>query len=195
MLKCISSDRYTMRTRLMWNSQTTLKPCLKVFDSVMKYCKRCKVLSRRHFPKGDSQVRDSFPSGNFPTVQFPKRKLSKGQVRPSEAPQDAMGGRALRLGAECRGQNNMRAERCGWDRLGKLSLRKFLIWEVATLENNLGKLPLEKNPLRKYLTSCKLSIRRRFNNLYDTYTSSTLSPCSFTNFDFKHIRRKANLSV
>ena len=98
MLKCISSDRYTMRTRLMLNRQTTLKPCLKVFDSVMKYCKRCKVVSRRHFPKGDSQVRDSFHSGNFPNVRFPKRKLSKGQVRPSEAPQDAMGGRALRLG-------------------------------------------------------------------------------------------------
>ena len=101
----------------------------------------------------------------------------------------------VRLGPLRRRRMQWGAERCGWDRLGKLSLRKFLIWEVATLENNLGKLPLEKNPLRKYLTSCKLSIRRRFNNLYDTYTSSTLSPCSFTNFDFKHIRSAANLSV
>ena len=45
--------------------------------------------------------------------------------------------------------------RTGWgrDRLWKLPLGKLHIWEVATWENTLGKLTLQKNPLGKYLTS------------------------------------------
>ena len=39
----------------------------------------------RYFFKG------FFPSGNFPNVKFPKRQLSKGYVRPSDAPQTAIG--------------------------------------------------------------------------------------------------------
>ena len=45
------------------------------------------------------------------------------------------------------------AERCGWDRLGKLPLRNLHIWAVATWENTLEKLPLGKNLLGKYLKS------------------------------------------
>jgi len=38
--------------------------------------------------------------------------------------------------------------------LGSYRLGKLDIWEVATQEDTLGKLPIGKNPLEKYLTSC-----------------------------------------
>ena len=51
------------------------------------------VIFKRHFLKGD------FPNDNFPIVQFPKRQLLKGWVRPSESPKAAKGGvRELLLG-------------------------------------------------------------------------------------------------
>ena len=44
------------------------------------------ITSHRHyFPMGD------FTSENFSNVKFPKWRLPKGQVRPSQAPQAAMG--------------------------------------------------------------------------------------------------------
>ena len=85
------------------------------------------------FPRPTSLPSDNFLSGNIPNVHFPNRQLPKGQFRPSEALQAAMGG--------------------GQDRLWKLSLGKLHIWEIDTWENTLGKLPLGKNPLGKYLTS------------------------------------------
>ena len=39
--------------------------------------RRCRVLSQRHFPKGDFPM-DIFPSGIFPNVQFSKGQLPKG---------------------------------------------------------------------------------------------------------------------
>jgi len=47
----------------------------------------------------------------------------------------------------------MGAERCSWDRFGKLPLGKLQIWEIAPWENTFRKLPLGENPLGKYLTS------------------------------------------
>ena len=79
---------------------------------------------------------DNFPRGNFPNGPFPKRQLPKRQVRPSEAPQASFGA-AARMGQG--------AERCSQDRFGKLPH----IWEVASRENTLGKMPFGKNPLWK----------------------------------------------
>jgi len=78
----------------------------------------------------------NFPSGKFPKVRLGPLRRCRLQWGPSAT---------TRMG--------LRAERCGWDRLGKLPLGKFHIWEVSTWKNTLGKLPLGKNPLGKYLTS------------------------------------------
>ena len=43
--------------------------------------KGCKVFSQRHFPN----------LATFQILQFPKQQLPKEKVRPSEAPQAAMG--------------------------------------------------------------------------------------------------------
>ena len=95
------------------------------------------------FPRATSQVTIShvatslmchFPSGNFSKVRL-------GPLRPRRL-YGGMG-RALRLGW------NMGAEPCGKDRLRKLPLGNLHIWEVATRENTLGKMPLGKNPLGK----------------------------------------------
>ena len=48
----------------------------------------------RYFPKAFSKGQ----FGNFLNMQFPMRQLPKGYVRPSEAPQAAMGVSAMRLG-------------------------------------------------------------------------------------------------
>ena len=87
--------------------------------------------SVRYFPKGIFPS-DNFPSGNFPNVQFLRRQLPKGYVRPSEAPQAAIGGRAMRL-------------RWAW----LPSAAAKIGWGPITF----GKLPLGKNPLEKFLTS------------------------------------------
>ena len=53
------------------------------------------------FPKAFSLGRLS--NDNFPNVLFPNRQLPKGEVRPSEAPQAAVGGgssAAARMGYE-----------------------------------------------------------------------------------------------
>ena len=75
-----------------------------------------------------------FSQGRLPKWQFPKWQLPKG----------------YRLGS-------LRCHRLQWGPSAAartdLPLQKLHIWEVAYLENTLGKLPLRKNPLRKYLTS------------------------------------------
>jgi len=52
----------------------------------------------------------------------------------------------------------MRAERCGYDRLGQLPHGKLHIWKVDTWENILGKLPQGKMSKGKYLTYCRLAL-------------------------------------
>ena len=108
--------------------------------------------------------------GRLPKYQFPNWELPKGQVRPSKAPQaavgaehfgqDELGGRTPRLeqaGAEC----------CGQDRLEKLSLGQHIwevdschlgkySWEVATWENTLGTVSLGEMSLGRYLTFLKV---------------------------------------
>ena len=77
-------------------------------------------------PKGDF-TSDNFPIGNFPNVQFSKQQLSKGMIRPSEAPQAAMGAERFGLdglGAKCRDQN----------RLGGRALQLGQTWKVAAWE-------------------------------------------------------------
>ena len=82
-------------TNMFWSADTyilcpfyTLILCLKpnfscpcIFETW-----RCKV-----------RQLTTFLSGNIPNVQFPKRQLPKLKVRPSEAVQAAIGGRALRI--------------------------------------------------------------------------------------------------
>ena len=94
----------------------------------------CQVLSQRHFPKGDLQS-DNFPSENFPKVRL-------GPL--SQAPQAAIGGRALRLG-RARGPSS--AAKTGWgtsaweiSHLGSCQLGKYP-WEVTAYEKFVGKLP------------------------------------------------------
>ena len=82
----------------------------------------------KYFPKG-IYLQVDFPSinflnGNFPNVQYPK-----GQVRPSKAPQAA-------IGAEC----------CGQDGIEVLApqleqARGRALWLGQTWENVFGKLP------------------------------------------------------
>ncbi len=88
------------------------------------------------FPRATSQVTISqvaiFQMYNFQNVQSPKRQLPKGWLRPSEAPQAAIGGRAMRL-------------RWAW----LPSAAAKIGWGPITF----GKLPLGKNPLEKFLTS------------------------------------------
>ena len=102
------------------------------------------------FPKAFSQLTIS-QVVNFPNVKFPKRQLPKGYVRSSKAPQAAMG--AERYDGKDRA---LRQEQSA----GGQTLRLGNSWEVITWENTLGKLPLGKNPLRKYLPSLKL--RRKY---------------------------------
>ena len=88
------------------------------------------------FPKGDF-LSDDFPSGNFPSVQFPK-----GQVRPSEAPQAAMEGRALRLGWT-RGLSAAARPGCGGASAAAMNdLESYCLGNCT-----FGKLPLGKIPL------------------------------------------------
>ena len=78
-------------------------------------------------------------------------------------------------------------ERCGLDRLWKLPLEKLHIWEVATWENTLGKLPLGIDPMGKYLTSLILprllqsknqsGIASAFSKEKGIRTTKTLSSC------------------
>ena len=102
------------------------------------------MLDVRYFPKGIFP-RENIPSGNFPNVQFSKRKLLKGQVRPSQAlqtPQATMGPRAAaRIGQG--------AERGGQNMLWGIPLRLGHTWEQGSL--NLGKCPLGSCRLGKGL--------------------------------------------
>ena len=111
--------------------------------------------------------RTAFSNGRLPKKQFPKWQLPKcaiSQAATSQRLGQVLGGftgcygrpsAAARVGqrAEHCVQNRLGAECCGQDRLGKLPLGKLHSWEVATWENTLGKLPLRKKPLGKYLTS------------------------------------------
>ena len=94
-----------------------------------------------------------FPKGDFPKVRLgPLRhcRLQWGQNAAARMGQ----------GAKYNGQNRLWAYSCGQERLGKLLLGNLHIWDVATWENTLRKLPLEKNPFGKYLTSQQ--IQRNF---------------------------------
>ena len=149
---CISLSfylaHYPIRDKsLYWHYDSKCLLLLKLPLKVQQFnpIKWCQVISQRYFSKGD------FPCGNFPNVQFPKRQLPKSQVRPSDAPQAAIGGRALRLGwamgLSSEARTGLGAEHCGLDRFGKLPLGKLHIWKVDTWENTLG-----KTSLGKYLT-------------------------------------------
>ena len=86
-----------------------------------------------YFPKGifrraTSQV-TIYKSGNFPNVQFPKRQLPNGQVRPSEAPQAAM--RTKRCDQEGLGWPSDAAG----ESQGGRALRSEQAWEVAACES------------------------------------------------------------
>ena len=97
------------------------------------------------FSRATSQM-CNYPNGNFPKVRLgPLRhcRLQWGQNAAARMGQ----------GAKYNGQNRLWAESCGQERLGKLLLGNLHIWDVATWENTLRKLPLEKNPFGKYLTS------------------------------------------
>ena len=66
-----------------------------------------KAFSQRHIPKGNLPMATSnvnFTLGNFPNVQYPKRQHPKGQGRPSEALQAAMG---IKYCRGQRGQNGL----------------------------------------------------------------------------------------
>ena len=91
----------------------------------------CWVLFQRHFPKGD------FLNDNFPSVQFPK-----GQVRPSEAPQAAMEGLALRLGW-ARGLSAAARPGCGG---GTSAAARNDLGSYCLRNCTFGKLPLGKIP-------------------------------------------------
>ena len=81
------------------------------------------VLSQRHFPKDDFRS-ENIPSGIVPNLQFPKQQLPKGQVRPPEAQQAAMGpSTATKIGQG--------AKRFDQNRLGGRALRLGQTWEVA----------------------------------------------------------------
>ena len=98
-----------------------------------------RYFSQRHFPKGDFPS-DNFPSGNFLNVQFSKR-LYVPKVRPSEAPQAAKGGRALRLeqaGGGASATTITVLESC---RVRNFTFGKFPLWNIP-----LGSCYLEKNP-------------------------------------------------
>ena len=73
----------------------------------------------KHFTKGD------FPSDNSPSRIFPNVQFSKGQVRPSEAPQATTGAKHCSYDGPVAERQNM---------LGGRALRLKQAWEVAVWE-------------------------------------------------------------
>ena len=114
----------------------------------------CIKIGIRHFPKGIFP-RDNFTSSNlnmysYPCSNFPKDRLgSLKRCRLQQGPSAVarMGQVAERRGYNMPGEGG---KHCFQDRLGKLPLGLLHIWEVATWEDTLGKLPFGKNPLGKW---------------------------------------------
>ena len=83
----------------------------------------------------------NFPIGNFPRV-FSECAISQaatsqrlGPLRRRRLQLGHSAGARMEQEVKRHGQNRLGAERCGFDRLGKLPLRKSRIWEFATWEN------------------------------------------------------------
>ena len=111
--------------------------------------KMCKVLSQWYFPKGNFPS-DNFPSGNCPSEQFPKRQFPRGQVWPFEAPQAAMGGRALLLG------RNKKPSAAARINLGSCRLGNCLFGNLP-----IGKIPLGSCILVKILWERTITSKKR----------------------------------
>ena len=86
------------------------------------------VFSQRHFNL----------ARRIPNVQFPKRQLPKGQVRPSEAPQAAMKRTSV---ATRKGWGPRAAVRTGWgpNVATRTVLRIIAVWEIADQEKSFEK--------------------------------------------------------
>ena len=77
-------------------------------------------------------------ASRIPNVQFPKRQLPKGQVRPSEAPKAAMKRTSV---ANRIGWGPSAAVRTGWGPsvATRTVLRRIAVWEIADQEKSFEK--------------------------------------------------------
>ena len=126
--------------------------------------KICYTQHRRlQFLIGSIKMLENLKKGNFPKAPWATSQVTIFQVATSQRLGQALRGAAGCNGDECCGQDGLRDQVPRLEQavgralqLGhtwKLPLGILQIWEVATWENNLGKLQLGKNPLGKYLTS------------------------------------------
>ena len=136
---------------------------------------QCQLLSQMHFPKRQLPrgifPNDNFRRGNFPTEQFPKQQLPKSCLATVLSPL------ATALSAHC----SLRLLRKPYLTLGKFSLGKLHIWEVAP-----SKIVIRENTQHQLHSLSKLNIYRlcrlylsvfqRFRNHYEISVNGKKGP-------------------